>query len=132
MIISRSPFIDQLASRYGGTCQDCGCPYAEGQQVLWQPRVGTKAKVTHIPGECGGSYSVKAVYHATSKVLTLSAFSAEGAMDLAHAKLTRTVSLPHPCAYICYQGHIVVATRIVEPTRRKVSATLSAVIGRRA
>ena len=110
MIISHTPFIDQIYAKWDGRCASCGCPYVRGQQVLYQPRVGIAPLVTHVKGECGGTYTVKVVYRATSQSYSVDAYSADQAMDKVEVKLRNR--LARPVHYVCYQGSFVVKQRL--------------------
>lgn len=70
--------------------------------------VGT---VTHHPdAPCANEYRVKVVYDCTAKMLVITAYRAEMALNAAYKQLGRRSTAPS--AYIVYQGNIPVLTRL--------------------
>lgn len=111
---------DTIILRWDAKCAVCGCVMPADTRVRYVKEAKSGLRVMHLASQaCGGQYTIKAIYHSTSKVVKVTEYNAQAALDKARKSLLKGKYTALPSAYIVFQGNIPVLTA-TEQLRRSL------------
>lgn len=114
--------LDIITLQFDSRCHDCHCLIPAGTQAIWEPQPyhlkGVfKGKVRHWHGApthnvCGGSYTVKAVFHATSQTFKRDGMRAEEVLAGVVGYWNRRTASHQPVGFQVWQGNVMVLAQV--------------------